>query len=172
MRLKLASRRGSILASSSRALALSFSSSSRVSCMISSSSPRFSASASVRSAMISLVCSSSFFFSSMRMMASFIFLLQSSTSSDWNSISLVSVSYSRLFFTSLSCSLYFSIPACALAISPFLAVTALWNSLMSPSIFSTRVLRPSSSSAKSCTSRGNSPRNARFSSIADRVTCS
>ena len=37
--------------------------------------------------------------------ASFIFLLHNSISSVWNSISLLSVSYSRLFFTSSSCRL-------------------------------------------------------------------
>ena len=171
MRLKLVRSLGSIFASRSFALSLSSSSSSLVSCIISLSSFFLSTRSASRSERRVFVFSSSSDLSCTLMVASFIFLLHSSISRVWNSISLLSMSYSLLFLTSLSCCLYFSRLACAFAISPFLLTIAFWNSLTSSSIFSIRVLRPSISSSRSCTSRGSSPLRALLPSIAESVVC-
>ena len=94
-----------------------------------------------------------------------------STSRVWNSISLVSTSNSRLLRTLSCCCLYFSIEALAVSISIFLVATLPFNSSISPLIFSIRVVNPVTSSSKSCTSSGNSPRSVLILSISDNMVC-
>ena len=83
----------------------SFSSSALVSEMISSSSDFFTSRSVRRSKRVLAAVAMSACLVSRLRLASLIFLFWSSTSSDWNSISLLRLSYSRLFLTSLSCAL-------------------------------------------------------------------
>ena len=151
---------------------MSCSSSFWVSAMMVSSSSFLLLRSMLRSSRSFFDSSSISFFAAESAVNSFI-LFSASCISSWRySISLLSDSNSRLFFTCICCSSYFLIPSLASLMSCFFEEIMVFTSFISSSRLVILVSSPATSSSRSFTSIGSSPRTTRSLSISVCMSCS
>lgn len=142
-----------------------------VSFKIASNSPFLWAKCASCLANFSLVLSITSFFWAILALYSLILFSDNWISSSWYSISLDKESNSRLLRTFFCCSSYLVIKFLDSSIANFLLLMSVSKFLTSSAKLESLLFNPATSSSKSSTSKGNSPRTFLISSILESINC-